>query len=52
MAFSCQEQWILWAPEIWFQVDGRGIFFCLTPCVYTQNFVENSKMDEKHKKGF
>ena len=31
----------------------QGGIFCLTLCVYTQNtqnFVENSKMDEKHKK--
>ena len=55
---GCTEQWVLWAPaalEILFQAYGRGKFFCLTVCVYTQstqNFVENSKMDEKHKKGF
>ena len=33
----------------------QGEIFCLTLCVYTQNtqnFVENSKMDEKHKKRF
>ena len=33
----------------------QGEFFCLTLYVYTQNtenFVENSKMDENHKKGF
>ena len=33
----------------------RGKFFCSTLCVCTQNtqnFVENSKMAEKHKKGF
>ena len=37
-----------------FRQTARG-FFCLPRCVYTQNtqnFVENSKMDEKHKKGF
>ena len=53
---SCEEQSVLWAPEvpdIFFSADGRGKLFCLTLCVYTQNiqiFVENSKMDEKHKK--
>ena len=43
------------APEILFLAYGRGKFLCLTLCVYTQNtqnFVDNSKMDEKHKKGF
>ena len=33
----------------------QGEIFFLTLCVYTQNtqnFVENSKMDETHKKGF
>ena len=55
---GCTEQWVLWAPEapeILFYAYGRGKFFCLTLCVYTQNtqnFVENPKMDEKHKKGF
>ena len=53
---SYTEQWVLWAPEILFYAYGRGISFCLTLCVCTQhtqhNFVENSKMDEKHKKGF
>ena len=32
-----------------------GNFFCLTLFAYaqnTQNFVGNSKMDEKHKKGY
>ena len=42
------------APQILFQAyGGGGGFFCSTPCVYTQNtqnFVENSKMAEKHKK--
>ena len=36
-------------------VLGRGPFFCLTLCAYTQNnqnFVENSKMHSKHKKAF
>ena len=52
---GCTGQWLLWAPEILFYAYGRGKFFCLNLCVYTQNtqnFVENSKMDEKHKKGF
>ena len=52
---GCTEQWVLCAPEILFLAYGRGKFFCLTLCVFTQNtqnFVENSKMDEKHKKGF
>ena len=34
---------------------GKGKLFCLTLCVYTQNtqnFVENSQTDDKHKKGF
>ena len=33
----------------------QGFFFCSTLCVSaqnTQNFVENSKMAEKHKKGY
>ena len=37
-----------------FRHTAGGNFF-LTLCVYTQNtqnFVQNSKMDEKHKKGF
>ena len=41
------------APQILFQAYGGGEFFCSTPCVYTQNthnYVENSKMAEKHKK--
>ena len=44
-------KWVFWAPEILFSAYGRGEFFSLTLCVYTQNaqnFVENSKMDEKH----
>ena len=54
----CTEQCALSAPEapqILFQAYGRGNFFCLTLCVCTQNtqnFVENSKMAEKHKKGY
>ena len=42
------------APEILLKAYGRGKFFCLTLCLYTQNtqnFVETSKTDEKHKKG-
>ena len=34
-----------------FRQTAGGTCFCLTLCVYTQNtqnFVENSKMDEKH----
>ena len=33
----------------------QGYIFCLTLCVDSQNtqhFVENSKTDEQHKKGF
>ena len=54
---GCTEQWVLRAPEapeILFFACFRGYFFCLTRCVYTQktqNFVENLRMDEKHKKG-
>ena len=49
------EQCALSALEILFQAYGRGNFSCSTLCVYTQNtqnFVENSKMAEKHKKGY
>ena len=45
------EQCALSAPEAY----GRGNFFCSTLCVSTlntQNFVENSKMAKKHKKGY
>ena len=58
--------WAPEAPEILFQAHTTGKFFCsifllfvfvccLLLCVYTKNsqsFVEKTKMDEKHKKGF
>ena len=53
---GCVGQWILWAldaQEILFWAYGRGSTFVFTTCGYTQNaenFVQNSKMGEKHKK--
>ena len=41
------------APKFFFSAFPEGVFF--SPCVYTQNtqnFVENSKMFEKHRKVF
>ena len=48
---GCTEQWVLWAPDIFFLGTQQGEY--LTLSVYTQNtqnFVENSKMDERHKR--
>ena len=41
------------APNFFFFCPAEGVFFFLTLCVYTQNaqnFVESSKMFEKHRK--
>ena len=51
---GCTEQWVLWAPGHTAGAYGRGKVFCSTLCVCaqnTRNFVEHSKMAEKHKKG-